>query len=187
MANGVLLVRHGEPDYEAVRSMGPGSSARNVAPLSDVGRRQALDRGRHLDGVRPVRIVASPMTRTLQTAALIAQAASVECRVDVDLREWDSGTDGSPAAFETAAAAFRRAGGERVAGEPGAWESLHELRSRASAAVERWSSRDGVVVLVTHAFVIEALTGRDGRTIGFCEVASIEARGPDRPSGVRPA
>jgi broad specificity phosphatase PhoE len=168
--NEVMLVRHAEPDYEAVRCIGLDSSARNVAPLSPVGRTQSLECATKLSGIRVARIVASPMTRTLQTAALLARALSVECQVEVDLREWGSGTDGSSAAFAAAAAEYRRHRGQRPTNSQSAWEPVQRLRSRALTAVERWRATEGAVVLVTHAFVIEALTGVDGRTVSFCDV-----------------
>jgi uncharacterized phosphatase len=174
MVNGVLLVRHGEPDYEAVRRIGVGAAARNVAPLTAAGRLQAVECASALD-VAVGRIIASPMTRTLQTAALMARALAVDLEVEVDLREWDSGTDGSAAAFAAAAAEYRRRRGVPTTAS-GAWESASHLRSRAAAAVERWRQVDAVVVLVTHAFVIEALTGIDGRTVGFCDVLPLGDR-----------
>ena len=174
MANGVLLVRHGEPDYDAVHPIGVGAPARNVAPLTAAGRLQAVECARRLD-VPVARIVASPMTRTLQTAALMARALSVDLEVEVDLREWDSGTHGSAAAFAAAAAEYRRCSGAPPP-RAGAWESASRLRSRAIEAVERWRDADAVVVLVTHAFVMEALTGVDGRTVGFCDVLPLRGR-----------
>lgn len=171
MEKRVLLVRHAEPDYEAVGRIGNGAAARNVAPLTADGRLQAVECAGRLGPV--TRIVTSPMTRTLQTASLMARALSVECEVEVDLREWDSGTDGSASAFAAAAAEYRRSGGAPPPTGSSAWESASHLRRRATAAVERWSGLEGVVVLVTHAFVIEALTGVDGRTVEFCDVVPL--------------
>ena len=167
MVNGVLLVRHGEPDYEVVRPVGVGAVARDLAPLTAAGRLQAIGCAGGLD-IEVTRVVASPMTRTLQTGALMARALGVELEVDVDLREWGSGTDGSAAAFAAAAAEYRHHRGTPPTGS--AWESASHLRSRATAAVERWREAEGVLVVVTHAFVIEALAGVDGRTVGFCDV-----------------
>lgn len=119
-------------------------------------------------------MVSSPMTRTFQTAVLIAQELSLGVEIDVDLREWNSGTDGSEEAFLNAAAEYREARGEHPTDRGQTWETRSHLVARAAAVVARWRTGERVVVIVTHAFVVEALTGRDGRDVGYCDIAILD-------------
>ncbi|WP_406048287.1 histidine phosphatase family protein [Kribbella sp. NBC_00889] len=85
----VFLVRHGEPGHPQIDAEGWWGPARDWAPLTDKGIEQAKAVGRELRRVGAHRIVASPMTRALQTASLIAAETRIPLTaVEIDLREW---------------------------------------------------------------------------------------------------
>src|ERR1700689_2903332 len=68
----VYLLRHGEADYSLIRDRNwPGATA-DLAPLTVRGTRQAAQAAQRLSAVGVTQIVSSPMTRALQTAAILA-------------------------------------------------------------------------------------------------------------------
>ncbi len=80
----LLLVRHGLPDYR-VRQRGdevPGP------PLSVVGRDQARQAAAVVRQYQPARVHSSPLTRTLQTAQVIAGEIGAPLSMGAELREW---------------------------------------------------------------------------------------------------
>jgi broad specificity phosphatase PhoE len=85
----VLLVRHGEVDGSQLNAEGWWGPARDLSPLSERGIEQAKAAGRGLRDCGARRIIASPMTRALQTASLIAAETRLPLTaVEFDLREW---------------------------------------------------------------------------------------------------
>jgi broad specificity phosphatase PhoE len=78
----VLLIRHGQTDYNAQKRFCGG---RSDPPLDELGRAQALELGRRFaDEVE--RVYASPQLRARETAALLGEATILE-----QLRELDQG------------------------------------------------------------------------------------------------
>ena len=168
----VYLVRHGEADYAPIRARGWPGAVADLAPLTRLGIEQAGTAARQLTRVGAARIVSSPMTRALQTAAVIASRLSLVVEVDIDLREWlPDDTFGWRSHAEVLAAAedFERCAGEWPAGQRRAWEPLAQVRDRASAALARWlpeGDGDRVLVAVCHEMVIRALTGEPRTGLG---------------------
>ncbi|WP_144120475.1 bifunctional RNase H/acid phosphatase [Catellatospora sichuanensis] len=87
-ATRLVLVRHGETELTAQKRY----SGRGDVPLSAVGEGQAAAAGRRVAGLRPDRVVSSPLSRCRATAAAIASAAGgVPVSVEADLIECDFG------------------------------------------------------------------------------------------------
>lgn len=88
----VYLMRHGAVDYVAPDGRRYASDER---PLSAAGREQALAAGRFLAGagVRPDRVAASTLPRTVQTAAAVLEAIGADLAIERHeaLREIASG------------------------------------------------------------------------------------------------
>ncbi|MBP2016795.1 broad specificity phosphatase PhoE [Symbiobacterium terraclitae] len=135
---------------------------RDWVPLSPRGVTEAgaaADRLRHA----PARLVlSSPLTRALQTAAVISRALDLPLAVEFDLHEWlpdlTQAYDSSAVAL-AAAAEMARCGGEWPEGQPRGWEPLSQVRRRVLDVLHRYSDQDHTIV-VCHGTVIEALTGR---------------------------
>jgi broad specificity phosphatase PhoE len=165
----IHLLRHAQPDYEAIEARGLDFRSRDTAALSRAGRQQAHEAAAVLERLGLSEIVSSPMTRTLQTAAIIALRLRLPLTVDIDLREWESGISATEthAGWQRATQQFRDHHGVPQAGAR--WEGAEQIRERATAALARLPRDGAAVLVVTHAFVIEALTGVDGRAVGFCE------------------
>jgi broad specificity phosphatase PhoE len=169
----VLLVRHGEADGTQLDQEGWWGPARDFAPLSALGIQQAKETGRSLRDSGAQRIVASPMTRALQTAALIAAETQLPITaVDVDLREWlpDNTLTWRSEQALAATDECARYGGAWPVGESRTWEPHSSVRRRALDALHRQPAAD-TFIAVCHSVVIESLTGRRGvEHGGVCEL-----------------
>ncbi len=80
----LLLIRHGLPEYSQRKAVDepPGP------PLSSIGIHQVKQVVPLLRRLSPTTLYASPLARTLQTAALAADALNLPVQVDSDLKEW---------------------------------------------------------------------------------------------------
>jgi broad specificity phosphatase PhoE len=186
----VYLLRHGEADYQPVRERGWPGAAADLAPLSPAGVQQALRAAEKLSGAGATALVASPMTRALQTAAILAGRLGLPVSVEFDLREWLPDSTFSWRSVEEVRAAvsdFDAHGGEWPDGRPHAWEPLSHLRARCTAALQRAISGlpgHQVVIVVAHQMVIWSLTGdretRPGRWRTIDLPDSTQSRWPAR-------
>jgi broad specificity phosphatase PhoE len=166
----LVLVRHGQTEANA-RGLLLG---RADPPLSELGRRQA----RALAAMVPskARVVASPLARTVETAAAFGRD------IDVDERwiELDYGTlDGRP--LGDVPAEVWQAWRSDVHFVPGGGESLAALGVRVRAACDDLleEARDRDVIVVSHVSPIKAAlawtlgTGDEASWRMFVQVASI--------------
>jgi broad specificity phosphatase PhoE len=87
MRSRILLARHGETAAKR-RGMLLG---RRELPLTDKGRRQAERLGEELADAGIARLYASPMGRTIETAAIVGARLGLEPIVDARLIETDKG------------------------------------------------------------------------------------------------
>lgn len=152
----VVLIRHGETDWNrSGRIMGD-----RPVPLNQNGITQAARLAIQLSALSSLRLHASPMTRTKQTAEILAATLRATVTEEADLREIGVGEwegrywnefDGHPAHahWYTSPHEARPPGGETLA----------EVQQRAVAAVARIlsSNERGPALLVTHADVIRTI------------------------------
>ncbi|MBO0884925.1 MAG: histidine phosphatase family protein, partial [Mycobacterium sp.] len=148
-----------------------------LAPLTATGIEQAKETGRKLRGCEARCIIASPMTRALQTACLIAAETGLPlASVEFDLREWLPDSTLSWRTFDEVKAAgadYDRCAGEWPAGEIRTWEPRSSVLRRALGVLQRQAEADDQpFVAVCHSMVMEALTGDRG--IEFCGVRRID-------------
>ena len=141
------LVRHGDTEWTET---GRHTSHTDVA-LTARGREQATSVGGVLDG-RPFSVVlASPMTRSIDTCRLAGYGDHLE--IDDDLKEWDYGEyEGRT----TAEIRQERPGWTVWAGSPGG-ESLEHAAGRARRVIERASSAGGDAALFSHGHFLRIL------------------------------
>ena len=153
----ILVVRHGLTEWNAAGRWQGWADA----PLSDVGRRQALDDAQFVGAVDA--IVASDLSRAFDTAEIIAEAIGVgPVAVDPDLRERHVG------AFEglTTDEIRQRYPAEldRSPVEPPGAEPVDELEARVVGALRRIAAAtgDADVLVVSHGGVLRQLDRRFG-------------------------
>lgn len=171
MSKQIHLVRHGEPEAGFTRRflgrLDPGLSAK--------GRAQAGVLARRIAGLRPDRILASPLRRAGDTAGIIAAAAGLEAETTPLLLEIDFGElegltfkeasaayPGTTDSWQALAGDFRFPGGEEFAD--------FDRRCHDMAALAR-DCPAGRVVLVAHGGVLRGV---------LCHLLGIRADGPLR-------
>ncbi|WP_051471116.1 histidine phosphatase family protein [Patulibacter minatonensis] len=159
----ILLARHGRTAYnDEGRFQGRGP-----VPLDAHGRAEAFALAEQLAERGDVtRMVSSPLTRAMETAAIVASRLGLAPEVDPRLAETDTGdwtdrtyADVIAAEGQGAYDAFRRL--EPDFGAPGG-ETFAAQLARIVPAVEdaRTAERDGdVTLLVCHGNVIRLLIG----------------------------
>ena len=96
----MILMRHGESEFNVVYKKTRVDPGIRDPKLTDTGQRQVAAALAYLDGSRIRRVLTSPYTRALQTAAIVAQALGVDIDVDPRIGErsafvCDLGTPGS--------------------------------------------------------------------------------------------
>lgn len=147
-----FFVRHGESEANVARRF----SGRFDSPLTDAGRRQAVAVADALADVPFDRIVATPLSRSLDTALVIARRRRMPVDVVADLVEIDVG--------EKQGALFDEIKGLPEWTDDGfvAWkggESLEQVLERALRAVRRLhrETPGGTVLVVGHGGVTRIL------------------------------
>jgi probable phosphoglycerate mutase len=148
----VYLIRHGESEANLARRF----SGRMDSPLTDRGRAQATAVARTLADVAFDRIVATPLSRSLDTALVIARPRRMPVDVVADLIEIDVG--------ERTGSTFDEIRGLPEWKDDGfvAWpggESLDQVLARALRGVERLAreTAGGTVLVVGHGGVTRIL------------------------------
>ncbi|HET6626473.1 MAG TPA: histidine phosphatase family protein [Nocardioidaceae bacterium] len=147
----LLLVRHGEAEYETEGLSDAGGS------LSLTGRKQARELADTLADARVSMIYCSGLARAVQTAEIIAARLGAVVRVRDNLREWSVGEyAGQPyveGMYDDVLGAW--GAGDHDARIPGG-ESSNEIRDRIAAELEAIVDlhRGETVLVVTHGGAI---------------------------------
>jgi broad specificity phosphatase PhoE len=173
------LMRHADTDWPLVNERHLVGAANDLAPLTEMGVKQvvvALEQLRPL-GIRL--ILTSPMTRALQTAALLCRPLDLPLAVEFDLHEWVPDCTYSWSTPDEVLALIenmRQYGGEWPVGEPRPiWEPMSAVRQRSLSVLTRYAGTTYPIAVVTHAGVVESLTGR---TVDLTEILPYELPSP---------
>ena len=167
------LIRHAEPRYDEVKERGIYGMAYNFGKLTENGVLQAHERGKDqtLEGSQI--IIASPFTRALQTAAIIASHLGLEVQVEHDLHEWMpdvnplAEVDGE-GAFET----YMSLKGQRDTTGSYHYETYSDIKKRMELVLLKYTTYEKVIV-VSHGIAISTLTHFDD-VIEHCGVRTIQ-------------
>ena len=152
----VILVRHGETDWNQERRVQGSGSDRQ---LTEAGKQQAESIGLRLKQEGIQAIYCSRLRRALDTAQAIARHHQVEVQIEPSLNEIDAGgLEGMP--IEKIGSYLnqllaRERGDESVSKLYGG-ELLTEVQQRAWSTIQRLVDKhsDGAIVVVSHYFVI---------------------------------
>jgi len=141
------FLRHGETAYNA---QGLSQGALDIS-LNETGRAQAAAAGPKLAGQGITRIIASPMLRTRETAAIVNEVLQLPLCYEADLREVVfGGMEGKPLLpwFP-----------EWLEGRycPDGAETFNALLVRVGAAMQRVLAQPGPVLVVAHGGVFRAI------------------------------
>jgi broad specificity phosphatase PhoE len=154
----LLLVRHGETDWNAARRW----QGRDDPPLNDSGRRQAEELAAEIEGERIDAVYASDLRRALETAEIVAATFALPVRALEGLREIDVGS-WSGLTREELETRFPEQLARHVESWGTGWEdgeTPEELSERVLTAVREITTEHpkGRVLVVTHGGVLRALT-----------------------------
>ena len=152
----VILVRHGETDWNQERRVQGSGSDRQ---LTEMGKQQAESIGLRLKQENIQAIYSSPLRRALDTAQAIARYHQVEVQIEPSLNEIYAG-ELEGILIEKLGSYLnqlvaRERGDESVSKLYGG-ELLAEVRQRAWSIIKRLVDKhgDGAIVVVSHYFVI---------------------------------
>ena len=172
----IVFIRHGEPDKAEVDKRGFIGQGRDLAPLTELGIKQAEE-----VSVNPLLkdcqiIVASPYTRALQTAAIISKNTGLDIKVEVDIHEFIpdktfqlKGEDESKLLHKE----FMKCLGEYPKGEVRQWETITDIISRSKPVLDKYVDLGYErIILVAHGGVIRRYTGVG--LINHCEVCEVD-------------
>lgn len=153
------LIRHGEPTYDHLMEHGFYGFGRDLAPLTEEGRKQAEKTAKDIRLKDAALIVSSPYTRALQTAQIISGETGLRVEVELDLHEWvpdwESRYTTSEESFALARE-FNEYKGEYPTGEKFRWETVSHMRERMRRVADKYAGYDKVI-FVGHGMAFRSL------------------------------
>ena len=166
----IIFVRHGEPDYRVLEEHAYSGFGMDLAPLSEKGRKQAQDLCQNPLFQSADMLVASSVTRALETASYVACATGLPLIVEPLLHEWQVYGTGIEN-FETARSLFLENKGELLPNSPIQYETAEEMKSRFLECMAKYREHQTVVV-VAHRMLMRQFVPNE--TIDFCQVIECE-------------
>lgn len=150
-----LCLRHGVTDWNAQGLF----QGRTDVPLNDEGISQAHAAGSRLRKLSFDHVIASPLTRALKTAEIIAAMAGRPLDVDGGIIECDFGSLEGTSIAETMKAHGLRTVEDLVSILPPDGESWPSISARALGCVSRWLDRhpQAVILFVCHDAAMQAM------------------------------
>jgi broad specificity phosphatase PhoE len=149
----IMLVRHGETDWNRVKRVQGGSSD---TPLNDIGREQAKGLASLLAKEKIKAVFSSPLQRAVVTAKEIASLHNIHIKTNPALREIEAGElEGILSADLGKRFSDYLIDGDKMVKIPGG-EALTDVQERSWSFVKSLSGEydECTVVLVSHYFVI---------------------------------
>ena len=190
MSARIILVRHGETDWNKEKRIQGGSSN---TPLNARGREQAESLALRLGREKIQAIYSSPLQRSLDTAKTIARYHQLEVVIEPSLREIEAGElEGVTLAKlgRRFSELLTQDAGDGVSPRAPGGESLSEVQQRGRETVRRLTAEHpaGVLVLVSHYFVILSIVcsalalplsqiSRLGLSTGSISIISLDGQG----------
>ncbi|MGV3241626.1 histidine phosphatase family protein [Streptococcus suis] len=170
----ILFVRHSEPDYSMFdRHDNPRLYAgfgRDLAPLTEKGRALAQEVASSPVFAQAQVVIASSVTRALETATYIAQAQQLPLLVEPFFHEWRPDMTGQNASQDEAVLAHRlflENSGAVPESSPVRYETAAEMRERFLQALEKYQAYDRIII-VCHGMLIRQFVPKE--TIAYCEI-----------------
>jgi broad specificity phosphatase PhoE len=154
----LALVRHGQTDFNVQHRL-PGQLP--GIPLNEEGKREAIATAHALADLPLGAIVASPLERTMETAAYLNANRGLEIRQDADLLDTDYGRFSGQSwdELDQHDRAWARFTTDPLHAPKGV-ERFADVQQRAVRAAERWRVAADLgewVALVTHADLVKLI------------------------------
>ncbi|MBI4674260.1 MAG: histidine phosphatase family protein [Chloroflexi bacterium] len=163
------LVRHGQTNFDLADERRLKGDSRSLVPLTREGQDEIVQASHTLRQLRAELILASPMTRALESAAILSCLLNLPIQVEFDLHEWIPDLTFSVTETTSVEVAYQEMmqAQEWQPDEPKNWEPLSCVRKRALGVLKRYCDLNYVLV-VCHGVVIYSLTGQRINTGGYC-------------------
>jgi probable phosphoglycerate mutase len=154
----LVLVRHGQTDFNVQHRL-PGQLP--GIPLNEEGKREAAATAQSLAGLPLSMIIASPLERTMETAAYLNEGRGLEIRHDTDLLDTNYGRFSGQVwdELDQRDRVWVRFTSDPLHAPKGV-ESFAHVQQRAVRAAERWRQEKDIgewVALVTHADLVKLI------------------------------
>lgn len=156
----ILLTRHGQ----TVTNREGRFCGHSETALTDLGFQQASALSRRLHATTIHAAYTSDFSRAVRTAAIVLDERDVVPRIDPDLREihygeWELLKERSVARTAAWRDEYARMRAEDPAWRPPGGETIHDVRARTIAALERIATRHrgNTVLVVTHGTAINCM------------------------------
>jgi len=159
------LVRHGEAQWDIARERNLRGWGGDLVPLTTMGVKQIELTGNALRHRFPQLVISSPMTRALNSAAILSRLLDLPLQVEFDLHEWIPDTSFSwndRSQVLESATDMRQWRGEWPQGAEKNWEPLSAVSNRVVRVLHRYEHFDKVIA-VCHEVIIYALTGKEAK------------------------
>ncbi len=172
----IVFIRHGEPDKTLVDKRGFIGQGRDMAPLTELGIKQAEEVSLNplLKGCQI--IVSSPYTRALQTAAIISKNTGLDIKVEVDIHEFIPDKTfllKGDAEDKQLHIDFMLYQGEYPAGEVRKWETITEMINRSKPVFDKYVDLGYErIIAVSHGGIIRRYTAAG--VIAHCEACEVD-------------
>ncbi|WP_281164419.1 histidine phosphatase family protein [Liquorilactobacillus sicerae] len=168
----IYLIRHGEPDYTAVKTAGYLGFGRELAGLSKRGIRQAQQAAKNPIFDQIELLISSPYPRALQTALELSRHQAFPVKVELGLHEWLPAKNKAVTDDQAVAAyqAYRHA--PNFCQTALDYETAGELKKRAVKVFQRYAADYATIACVTHGELIRQFTGNE-RT-EFCQIQKLD-------------
>ena len=167
----IILIRHGEPDYQPCYDKGFIGHGKDLAALTNAGINQAeaVSKSALLNGSQI--IVSSPYTRALQTAAIISKNTMLNIAVELDLHEFlpdKTFQYKGQAESERLHCDFLNCFGEYPTSETRKWETITEIKCRAKDVADKYLNLGyQKIIVIAHGGIIRRFTGL--AEVAYCE------------------
>ena len=151
MPQQIYLIRHGETEW----SLSGAHTGSTDIPLTEKGRQQAAALGKFLSTRKFAIVLASPLSRALETCRLAGYGDAAQ--IDPDLREWSYGDYEGRTTAE-----IRKERPDWSLWSDGVphGESIGGVAARAEAVIARIATASGDVALFAHGHILRILTAR---------------------------
>lgn len=158
----VIVIRHGERDYEPCYARGFIGQGLELAPLTKNGVKQAEEAARNELITGSEIIVSSPYTRCMQTAAIISRIRNIPLTVEVDLHEWipDLSFQNKKGEGKKLGEDFSKNKGKYPKGETRKWESIEMMEKRLFGVLSKYTNYRKILI-VTHGMLMHQIKPYD--------------------------
>jgi uncharacterized phosphatase len=146
------LIRHGEAEYGLAEERRLKGIGRDLVPLTPAGVQQVEELAKVLPEPLTL-LISSPMTRALQSTAILAARLSVPVQVEFDLHEWMPDLGCTYDSLDSVVRAHAEYVDQRGEWRPGIrcdWEARSSVIERGGAKREVVRLRANAVLVLDH-------------------------------------